>query len=61
MSKNKKDTYIAIPRPTLLIKGESIYSDTQGCNFGKKISVKINATIHFKKDRKLNEKPFIEH
>ena len=49
MSKNKKDTYKAIPRPTLLIKGESIYSETQGCNFGKKISVKINATTHFKK------------
>ena len=49
----------AIPKPTLLIKSDSIYSLTQGCNFGTKIIVITRANTHFINEMKLKENPLI--
>jgi hypothetical protein len=52
---------IAIPKPTLFIKSDSMYSLTIGLNFGTKIIVIIVEKTHFMNEIKLNEKPLKKH
>ena len=57
--KNIVQMNIANPKPKLLIKSDSTYSFTQGCNFGTNIIVITRANIHFINEIKLRENPFI--
>ena len=58
---NNDNIYIAIPKPNPETKVFSIYSDTNGSNFGTSIIVITSAKIHFKKEIKLKTKPLAKH
>ena len=47
--------------PKLLIKSDSIYSLTQGCNLGTKIIVTTKENTHFINEIKLKENPLKKH